>query len=373
MIVNNKEKFSGILFIVFGLVVLAGFVMIFILSFSYNVKTSEFVEGDSLAVEKKLSDKDYLNSLVNNKDKKIKIAFFGDVMIDRNVKNKIDKNSFNYLFAKVASSSKWQDVLESDAIVANLEGAVTDKGAHYKPDMSYDFAFAPERIEELRDYGFDTFNIANNHLADQGESGIIETSKNLDELGIFYFGCHDRQVGECSIKTKEINGRKIGWAGFSMVYGKLDEELAIDKIKHLASSTDLVIVNMHWGVEYEHHFNKAQQTLAHKLIDAGADIIIGHHPHVVQGMEIYKKRPIFYSLGNFIFDQYFSLDTQQGLGVLLEINDDNFDIILLPIKSKASQISWMDQKEKDIFLEEVVSWSLLQAEDVDQILSNAQR
>jgi len=308
-------------------------------------------------------------SLPKNGDGGLRLLFWGDTMLDRNVKTKIDKYGFDYLFNKIASSSQWQRIMESDLVGANLEGATTNEGKHYAPINAYDFAFSPDRVSKLKSYGFNFFTIANNHLADQGENGIIETDKNLEKLGIFYFGCADRRVEECSVKIKEINGKRIGWAGFSMVYGKLDEAKAIAEIKNLASSTDLVIVNMHWGVEYEHQFNKLQQDLAHRMIDTGADIIIGHHPHVVQGMEIYNGKPIFYSLGNFIFDQYFSPDTQEGLGVLAAISDDELVLSLLPIESKGSQVEFMNETSKEEFLNKFVGWSALKLSDAKQILS----
>ena len=108
-------------------------------------------------------------------------------------------------------------------------------------------------------------------------------------------------------------------------------------ISVLASATDMVIVNMHWGREYEHQYNKRQQEIAQALVDRGADMIIGHHPHVVQGMEIYHNKPIFYSLGNFIFDQYFSADTQEELAVEAVIDGEGMELVLHPLKSRASR------------------------------------
>jgi poly-gamma-glutamate synthesis protein (capsule biosynthesis protein) len=100
-----------------------------------------------------------------------------------------------------------------------------------------------------------------------------------------------------------------------------------------------------------------QQQVGHQLIAAGADIIIGHHPHVIQGLEIYQGKPIFYSLGNFIFDQYFSSDTQEGLGVGIELANDKITIKLIPFVSEFSQVRFMDEKEKKIFYENFVKWS----------------
>ena len=358
-----------LLVIVLSLALLAGFTMAFYLLFFYI--TPQVGRGVALSNpvldNKGLANDSFQNSLTVNRDRTVKLIFFGDLMIDRNVKTKIDKYGMNYLFAQVASSSEWQNVITSDLVIANLEGAVTNGGKHYQPDMAYDFAFAPERINELKNYGFNSFNIANNHLADQGENGIIETNKNLDELDIFYFGCNDKQVGECSARIKEISGKKIGFAGFSMVYGELNKDKVVSEIKNLKAKSDLVIVNIHWGEEYQHQFNKKQQDLAYVMIDAGADIIIGHHPHVVQGVEIYKNKPIFYSLGNFIFDQYFSQDTQEGLGLAIESNSSDNRILLLPLKSKASQLELIVGYEKEKFLNKFISWSKLTDEQSKQI------
>lgn len=305
-------------------------------------------------------NKKYNQSLPDNAESKLKLLFFGDLMIDRNVKNKIDKYGFDYLFATSSDSKINFDGY--DLVSANLEGAVTNGGAHHNPAMAYDFAFAPDNVLKLKKHGFSFFNIANNHLADQGERGIIETRENLQKLGLNFSGCDDKKVGECTSKIIETNGKKIGIIGLSMVYGEFNRQQANEIVKKIASSTDLVIVNIHWGVEYEHQFNKLQQNIAHGFIGAGADIIIGHHPHVVQGMEIYNDKPIFYSLGNFIFDQYFSPDTQEGLGVEVDINASGSKILLLPLESKASQVGLMSTAEKEKFLQKFINWSRLDSE-----------
>jgi poly-gamma-glutamate synthesis protein (capsule biosynthesis protein) len=294
----------------------------------------------------------------------IKMLFFGDIMLDRQVGNQINKKGFEYLFQNLKDKKFFEGY---NLVGANLEGAVTDKGAHYSPEMAYDFAFNPEVVKRLKEYNFNYLTISNNHLADQGERGIIETRKNLDELKFNYSGCQDREIGDCSSKILEINGRKIGLAGFSMVYGLFDENKATEVIKKLKSSSDLVVVNIHWGVEYKHEFNKTQQAVAYSLADAGADIIIGHHPHVVQGLEVYNNKPIFYSLGNFIFDQYFSADTQEGLAVGITIINDKKEYYLYPIKSKQSQPSLMEGVDKEAFLKKISSWSKADENFKDQI------
>jgi poly-gamma-glutamate synthesis protein (capsule biosynthesis protein) len=160
-----------------------------------------------------------------------------------------------------------------------------------------------------------------------------------------------------------------------MVYGQFDREAAKKIVSGLASSTDFTIINIHWGTEYEHQFNKLQKEIAHELVDAGADIIIGHHPHVVQGMEMYQGKPIFYSLGNFVFDQYFSPDTQEGLAVGLNLSPNpspgqergELEINLFPIKSRASQMELMRGEEKEKFLKKFMGWSEINEEVKQEI------
>jgi len=300
--------------------------------------------------------------------KPIRMLFFGDMMLDRHVGERIKKYGLDYIFEKLASSTEENFFIDYDLIGCNLEGAVTNNGAYYDPVMSYDFAFAPKLINELRNYNFNFFNLANNHFADQGERGIIETRENLDELGFNYVGCPDGIINDCSAKIIELSGKKIGVAGFSLVYSKLDDVEIQGIIRNLASQADVVIVNIHWGVEYEHQFNKNQQKIARTIIDAGADIIIGHHPHVVQGIEIYNGKLIFYSLGNFIFDQYFSRDTQEGLAVEVNITDNNTKFFLYPLKSKLSAIELMDDNEKKIFFNKLISWSEVDEENKEKII-----
>lgn len=287
------------------------------------------------------------------KERETKFLFFGDIMLDRNVKKLIGKRGFDYLLA--STSPEFYN--NYNVVSANLEGAVTNAGEHYPPENGIDFAFHPEDVANFKSYNFNFFNLANNHFGDQGEKGIKETEDNLKNLGYEYFGCRDRQVGDCSLKISEINGQKIAFVGASMVYGVFDNDDLIERIKKIKSETDLVILNIHWGVEYDHQFNKVQQELAHKFIDAGVDIIIGHHPHVVQGVEIYKNKAIFYSLGNFIFDQYFSADTQEGMAIAISRKAHSTEFEIKPFKSKLSKISLLEGDERTKFLQRLNTYS----------------
>jgi poly-gamma-glutamate synthesis protein (capsule biosynthesis protein) len=286
----------------------------------------------------------------------LKFLFFGDLMLDRNVGDRLVNKNISYLLSNLAGAEK-QFFSGYDIISANLEGAVTDNGNHYAPINSYDFAFSPSRINELKDYGFNYFSSANNHFSDQGQKGVDETRKNLSALNFNFSGSTDSKIDAYSRKDIVVSNKKIAMISLSMVYHDFDLEAAKKIVKEAKETSDLVIVNIHWGNEYQHQFNKHQQTIGHALIDSGADLIIGHHPHVTQGMEIYKDKIIFYSLGNFIFDQYFSTDTQEELAVGISIEETKTSISLFPLKSEKSAPRLMNEVEKEKFLKNFISWS----------------
>lgn len=333
----NKQL--KILLIVIGLLFIVG---LFLLLFFKN----SFIFQQN----KKLPN---LNSQVEQeKPKTLKILFFGDLMLDRNVLSVIQKRGLNYIFEKTPKQT-WEGY---DLVGSNLEGAVTEDGRHYNPQRDYDFAFKPEYVNQLKEYGFNVFNLANNHALDQGWQGVSETYQNLNNLEFNYFGSPDGLVDKNSCQIIEKNSLKIGFCGFSMTYSVLNEsdlEFLIAKTK---KQSDLLIASIHWGVEYEHIANSTQKEIAYQMIDWGVDIILGHHPHVVQGLEIYKEKPIFYSLGNFIFDQYFSKDTQEGIAVGIDFNGQIADFEIKPFKSVANRIIFLEGQEEEEFLKRFNSY-----------------
>lgn len=294
----------------------------------------------------------------------LRFLFFGDLMLDRSVGARLKNKKVDFLLAGLASST---DLTPFDLVGANLEGAVTNDGRHYAPEMGFDFAFPPNRIAELKKYNFSYFTIANNHITDQGALGLKETRANLNALEFNYSGDADAQISEKSLRIITIKDKKIALVALSMVYHNFDPTLMKKIVNEARAQADWVIVNIHWGNEYQHNYNLTQQKIGRELIDSGADIIIGHHPHVVQGMEIYKKRPIFYSLGNFIFDQYFSPDTQEGLGIELELTDDKIKIRIEPLSSELSVASLMPEVRKEKFLDNFSIWSKADQELKEQI------
>ncbi|MCU0680435.1 MAG: AmmeMemoRadiSam system protein B [Planctomycetes bacterium] len=309
----------------------------------------------------------YFQKGEREKNEPINFLFFGDLMLDRHVGEKIKENGLDYLFKNLSGEENrfWSGI---DVISANLEGAVTNKGEHYSPQYAYDFAFDPELIKQLKKYNFSFFSSANNHFSDQNDKGVEETRNNLKKINYDSVGCIDGEVGTCSLNIIQRGNKKIAMLGFSMVYRIFNQEQANELIKRAKQEADLVIVNIHWGTEYQHEFGDSQKQIGHEFIDSGADLIIGHHPHVVEGMEIYKGKAIFYSLGNFIFDQYFSSDTQEGLALGAQFDAKGWHFYLFPLLSKKSAVELMKGDNKKNFLNKFIKWSEIEEEIKKEIV-----
>lgn len=289
----------------------------------------------------------------------LSFLFLGDLMLDRHVGEIVERQGLDSLFTLAQEESFFDGY---DLISLNLEGAVTNDGQHYPPHNLYDFAFKPEIIKGLHDYNIKFFNLANNHLADQGRQGIEESYQNLSQLGFYYSGCQDAHLAftssteavvlgqempvlnfdNCSDLVLEIKGQRVALLGLSLVYSEIDQSKLLERIKELKEQNDLTIINVHFGQEYQTIANDKQRALARAMVEAGADLIIGHHAHVVQDYEVYQGKPIFYSLGNFIFDQYFSDETQESLAVEVNLKKESDDYMIdfktYLLKTKQSQI-----------------------------------
>ena len=189
---------------------------------------------------------------------------------------------------------KVRDIFEEDDLtIVNFEGTLSDRGE--REIKQFAFRGDPEYVNALSDSSVEAANLANNHSMDYGEISLIDTKKYLDEKGILH--CR----GEEDVTVTEINGIKVGLVGINYLNDVMRTELedAIKKAKD--EGAELVILSIHWGVEKATTPNEDQKQAAYTAIDCGADLVIGTHPHVLQGFEKYKGRYICYSLGNFSF------------------------------------------------------------------------
>jgi poly-gamma-glutamate synthesis protein (capsule biosynthesis protein) len=167
-------------------------------------------------------------------------------------------------------------------------------------------------------------NLGNNHIGNFGRTGITQTQDRLTTDQIRYFGnVGSNTTNRFTVFT--IKGLRIGLVNYNQfVSGGLVATLA--DLEEIQSLADVVIVYTHWGEEYQTTASPAVQKLARQFIDQGADVVIGSHPHVTQPEEMYQGKKIFYSLGNFVFDQYFQPETQRGLLAEVTIDPQSLDI-----------------------------------------------
>ncbi len=245
------------------------------------------------------------------KTKEFTIAAVGDVMFDRRVKSAIEANGANWPFAKTASK------LKAELSIANLETSLAAAGT---PTKGKDVVFqgTPKGIDSLKYAGFNLVSMANNHALDYGLVSLKETRTRLKKHDIAFTGAGADKSEAYKPALIKIGDLDVGFLSFSDIipFNSFPSEkspgiaLARDstkvasKIKALSKKVDIVIVSFHWGIEYEDYPNGKQKELAVAAVDAGADLVIGHHPHVTQGIAIYKGRLIIYSLGNFVFDRF---------------------------------------------------------------------
>jgi poly-gamma-glutamate synthesis protein (capsule biosynthesis protein) len=303
-----------------------------------------------LAVATTLSWANYFTSpdgyqLFQEDKENLSLAVTGDVMFSRKMPGVLDY--VDTPFKNVESVTKNVDLL-----LVNFESPVTASTKALKSDVP--IRSDPSYIKLLKANSNVIAALANNHISDFGEIGLNDTLKYLKDNGITTIGAGNTKEEATKPVIQEINGRKIvilnymdqdnfkeysqsempqatsGNNGSNSGYAAIDLDKIKKDIEDNKESTDLVLVYLHYGNEYSHAPNDRQKNISKTFIDYGADIVVGSHTHVTQGVEIYKDKPIFYNLGNFIFDQS-NPDTH--LAMFLEINlvNDTGEVIVHPI------------------------------------------
>lgn len=289
----------------------------------------------------------------------ITILAFGDLMLDRYVRKSIDSNTPNFPFKPL------EKILEgNDIVVVNLEGSFTDFAPKPLHPNNLSFTFDPSIVPTLKNIGINVYSLANNHSLNFGQKGLAQSQEYLKNNQLEYFG-HPLNSDQLSL-VKEVKGTKIGFVGYHSLINSNFDKVA-KEIKTIRPQVDFLIVYPHWGAEYQTKFGNLQQREGRQFIDAGADVIIGSHPHVVQPFEVYNNKVIFYSLGNFLFDQTFSQKTQEGLGVKITLNTSTIEYELIPTEIKNIQIHPADQQKSKVILKDLASNSLTSEETKDQI------
>ena len=262
------------------------------------------------------------------------ITFTGDILLDRGVRQEIEARGTESLFTSGVDSV----LRASTLVVGNLEcPATTIKAPTFK---RYIFRAEPEWLDVLRNHGFTHLNLANNHSVDQGRRGLEDTHRQVIAHGMTPVGADSTQAAAAQPVLLTEAPRKVwliaslrmalenfAWLPDRWSVSQDDDEALVERVADLrrTDSTAVIIVSPHWG--WEHHLEPVgqQRVLAHRLIDAGADLLIGHHTHTLQTIENYRGRSIYYSLGNFIFDQKKPINSRAAI-VSVDITADSLHV-----------------------------------------------
>lgn len=286
----------------------------------------------------------------------ITIAFTGDILL-------ADKLNDAYSASGVTGfiSQKIADTLSSaDITFVNEEFPFSNRGTP-EPGKEYTYCVPPERAKIFKDMGVDIVSISNNHILDYGQDALADTFSTLDEYGIDYVGGGADLDRAKQLITYEVNGKTIGFLAASRVvpsgqwyalnesesnssragvFTTYDSTALCEEIRKAREICDFVIVYAHWGIERQEVAADYQRNLAYNYIDAGADLVIGSHAHVMQGVEFYKDVPIIYGMGNFLFSNYYSRTTV----VTCTIKEDNScNIQFLPCGSQSYYTTDLDE------------------------------
>jgi poly-gamma-glutamate synthesis protein (capsule biosynthesis protein) len=266
----------------------------------------------------------------------IHIAAVGDVMLDRGVWRQIEANGVHHVMREV------RDRLRSaDLTFANLECPLSTVQGHARPGGDLIFCADPETVQVLLDGGVDVVAMANNHGLDAGTQGAEDTMQVLEDNCIAYAGGRPDEMEPDEITYLRVGNTILAFLAYTDLdvwhesMCKVDDDMqnALARVREAASNADLVCVSYHWGVEYQKQPTDRQVELAHATIDAGADIILGHHPHVMSGVEAYQDGVILYSMGNFVFDQRDRPDGRMNTAIfnLYVTPGERIDMAIVPL------------------------------------------
>ncbi len=263
----------------------------------------------------------------------------GDAMFDRNVWQTFKSSGLEHIFDNFGT----RVFRGTDLAMINLEGPVSEKTIPGIQTGGMSFNFQPEVPGVLKYLNINSVSLANNHTNNAGTSGFASTKKMLDKSSIKYFG-QPSGFSEASVLRVE-GGIPVSIIGI-MALDDFDESAIETKIKSEKSAGRAVIIFPHWGTEYAPKHSTSQKNMAKSWIAAGADLIIGSHPHVTEDFEIVDGKPVVYSLGNFVFDQFFSEETQQGLILAGTVTKEKITLTFLPTKEIKVKPQLMRGSEK---------------------------
>lgn len=313
-----------------------------------------------------------------SKSKDFKLAFAGDIFFPDYLLERYAKDGIT----GIISEELLKEMKMPDLMIANEEFPMGVTGEAME-DKEYTFRLEPSAVGILKELHIDLVTLANNHTLDYGRSTLEETFSILDNADISYIGAGKDLERAKQPYIQKLGNKKIGILGASRVIpvaswsaGKnssgvlaaYDPKILLQAIEETKMSCDIVAVYVHWGIERNEMPEAYQRELAKQFIDAGADLVVGSHPHVLQGIEFYKGKPILYSLGNYIF----GASTKKSVLLKAEINEeDEWELYLVPCKMENYQMQKMTDTEGEELFEYLTGISFgAQVDSEGKILSD---
>lgn len=295
---------------------------------------------------------------------KVTISIVGDILLSRNVKKVLEEYGKQYPYEKL------QDILlEDDISIGNLECTLTKSSNHALKENHFILKADPDNAIYLKQAGFDVVSLANNHTMDYLPKGLQDTVTALDDAKLAYVGVKGNFKSEVKPYIIRKNGIKIGILAYNTFPPEglffTDEEPRvvsarlgfIDDMKTQVSKAkkkcDFLIIYFHFGSEYHTMVSDEQKEYARSAVDSGADLVVGSHPHLLQGMEWYEGIPIYYSLGSFVFDKLNYPETDDAIILQLEVNRKEIKIEEIPIVINNCQPSLAIGDDKIRILESI--------------------
>lgn len=281
----------------------------------------------------------------------VRLLFAGDLYLTELLQNKYRKNGIG----AAADPELLALLQEADLFILNQEFPFGTTGEAME-EKEYTFRVPPDLVSVPADLGVDLVTLANNHMLDFGRGPLTETLAALDGAEISHVGAGEDLEAAKALATFEIEGKTLGFLGASRVipeaswnasrynsgvFTTYDASQLVEEIKKAKESCDFVAVLVHWGVERNTLPEDYQKTLARQYIDAGADAVIGSHPHVLQGIEYYQGKPIFYSLGNFIF----SNGSYESIVAELTLTEGETRVRVIPCASEGNRMRLLEETQ----------------------------
>lgn len=313
-----------------------------------NTSEKEMGEGNTADGENQIENesKEQTDKIEPIQEQEFHLLFSGDVLLSDHVLNACQRAGG---ISGVLDQGYRDLIANADYFMVNEEFPFSNRGTKAK-DKQYTFRLAPEKVSMFQELGIDAVTLANNHALDYGTDALLDSCEVLDQAGIAHTGA-GKNLEEARKPVRiEVGGKKIAVIGATRVIPQTDwsagvshpgmlatydPTLLLEEIRKQKQENDYVFVMVHWGIERDERPQEYQRTLGKQYIDAGADLVIGSHPHVLQGVEYYKEKAIVYSLGNFIFGS--SIPRTALLEVRLPgmEKDGNLGLRLIPGTSKS--------------------------------------